>query len=369
MPSKRSDNNRLLIPEECRRVKADYATRPTDALVREIKQFIAATGKPHLWRGHTHTKPLVGSKPVYLDEFDLPLANLKAGHLAPCPCCWSNHPKYGLSGKIAWFPDEAVIRLLGPDCFAAMDKNAHAEALALMRQEKRRKQDIAYLLSNTDALQKLPAVFERAVAIGGAVDQFKADLRHTFIERLNIPIWENVRTGKLQVWEEFRDLDRRGEVQTLTRKRDYASINGIAMLSPEVKTFAFRASQFLDGREFLERDGWQGRIDALDDRQRHEIAVLINRRVTRGRRLLAEIKVAGEFVSDLNLATLRTWAARRDCPHPFLLQRNENTLLIGTKPNAMFRVQIPMQMEDEMPEIEVPTIKEMPEEEEELRAA
>jgi len=51
------------------------------------------------------------------------------------------------------------------------------------------------------------------------------------------------------------------------------------------------------------------------------------------------------------------------------LQRNENTLLIGTKPNAMFRVQIPMQMEDEMPEIEVPTIKEMPEGEEELRAA
>lgn len=65
-------------------------------------------------------------------------------------------------------------------------------------------------------------------------------------------------------------------------------------------------------------------------------------------------------MSDLNLATLRTWAARRDCPHPFLLQRKENTLLIGTKPNAMFRVQIPMQMEDEMPEIEVPTIKEMP---------
>ncbi len=83
MPSKRSDNNRLLIPEECRRVKADYATRPTDALVREIKQFIAATGKPHLWRGHTHTKPLVGSKPVYLDEFDLPLANLKRVILHP----------------------------------------------------------------------------------------------------------------------------------------------------------------------------------------------------------------------------------------------------------------------------------------------
>lgn len=114
---------------------------------------------------------------------------------------------------------------------------------------------VGLAISNTDALQKLPAVFEQAVAIGGAVDQFKADLRHTFIERLNIPIWENVRTGKLQVWEEFRDLDRRGEVQTLTRKRDYASINGIAMLSPEVKTFAFRASQFLDGREFLERDG------------------------------------------------------------------------------------------------------------------
>jgi hypothetical protein len=36
MPSKRSDNNRLLIPEECRRVKADYAKQVGDILLAPL---------------------------------------------------------------------------------------------------------------------------------------------------------------------------------------------------------------------------------------------------------------------------------------------------------------------------------------------
>jgi hypothetical protein len=49
------------IPYTARQAKADYPTRPSDDLVREIKQFIGKTGTPHLWRGHTHTKPPQGA--------------------------------------------------------------------------------------------------------------------------------------------------------------------------------------------------------------------------------------------------------------------------------------------------------------------
>lgn len=42
------------IPDSARAVKANHPTKPNDALVREIRDFIKTTGTPHLWHGHTH---------------------------------------------------------------------------------------------------------------------------------------------------------------------------------------------------------------------------------------------------------------------------------------------------------------------------
>jgi hypothetical protein len=60
------------IPDAAREVKANYPTRPADELVREIKKFIGNTGTPHLWPGHTHTRPPQDASIVYCGEFDLP---------------------------------------------------------------------------------------------------------------------------------------------------------------------------------------------------------------------------------------------------------------------------------------------------------
>jgi hypothetical protein len=53
----------LDIPEEYYEPKPFYRTRDAaQAVLREIKDHIKATGEPHAWRHHTHTKPVVGSR-------------------------------------------------------------------------------------------------------------------------------------------------------------------------------------------------------------------------------------------------------------------------------------------------------------------
>ena len=64
----------LDIPAVAFETKANYPTRPDPMVVREINNFIAMTGTPHLWRDHTHTRPPAGAAIVYLGTFDLPKA-------------------------------------------------------------------------------------------------------------------------------------------------------------------------------------------------------------------------------------------------------------------------------------------------------
>jgi hypothetical protein len=163
-------SERIDIPPECREVKAWFRERPGSEVVEEIKRHVAKTGWPHTWRGHTHTKPPPGSKPVYLEEFDLPEKRLRAKRWVPCPCCAPETPKYGRDGKIAWFPTEGVIRLLGPECFKSLDKEGHEEAKRQLEIERQRKQDTDYLLSKLPLLGRVIHVSEGAVPVAKALD-------------------------------------------------------------------------------------------------------------------------------------------------------------------------------------------------------
>jgi hypothetical protein len=74
-----------------------------------------------------HTRPPQGVDVVYCGEFDLPKSHAgpKNRHRwAACPCCHPETAWYWKGGKIAWFPEEHVIRMIGGDCFSKITKRA-----------------------------------------------------------------------------------------------------------------------------------------------------------------------------------------------------------------------------------------------------
>ncbi|MBY3369071.1 hypothetical protein [Rhizobium laguerreae] len=185
------------VPEASRTPKPIFHERPSRELIIAIKHRIWETREPWTDPNHTHTKPPRDSRPIYLGEFDLP-----RGYLTPCPCCSPNNFKFG-AGKIAWFPDEKVLRLVGPHCFRTLNAELHEAALAQWEKEKNETQARDYLLERRDLVGNWLAAADGMIAMARAADRFSPALKNLFESSpLDIPLYEATRNDFLNVWSD-----------------------------------------------------------------------------------------------------------------------------------------------------------------------
>jgi len=165
-------SNLIEIPPEALAGRPIFADRPGDEIIEEIQDFIRESYAPHLWRGHTHTRPAKDEPFLYLGDYQL----LK-GREAPCPCCCPVQPKYWRKGVIVWFPREKVIRLVGGDCFKSMvGADAHVAAVRKLEEERRHKANIAIILRNADKLPGMISEIEKSLLVARAIDRFHSEL-------------------------------------------------------------------------------------------------------------------------------------------------------------------------------------------------
>jgi hypothetical protein len=184
------------IPESARRVKADYPERPSDELVRQIKQFISETGTPHLWHGHTHTKPPRGGMIVYRGKYDLPKSHsgaLNRARWAPCPACHSESAWYYKNGMIVWFPEENVIRNIGGDCFKEYFGDIHEAAMRQFRIEEASRKNRDYLLGHLGVVPDAVRAIKHALPIAADVDKARFILANRLTGQINFNLWTHAR--------------------------------------------------------------------------------------------------------------------------------------------------------------------------------
>ena len=337
--AKDTPNTRLDISEECYRVKGYYRNEPGKDVVKDIKEFLK-DGMPHNDPRHTHTRPAKGAPVKYLDDFKIADKFRKKKHFAPCPCCTPSHRKFG-HGKIAWFPEERVIRLLGPQCFASLNPEGHQQAEDELRQRKQREQDINFLLESHSSLVKAKASLMPAMQIANALDEFGSLLRKRIYETLNIPIWPRICRGELRIWDRVSQVNQKtGEVEHLPMLRLYAGLPGYRILDPSLRGIADRLYQPLKTLEILDVDGnWNEHINSISDGDRHSTAILLRSAIRRTGEIIREINDLKSFIN--NLATLRTWGQLESCPEPIFLDFNNTHILVGRSEFTKVRISIP----------------------------
>jgi hypothetical protein len=234
------DDDDLVVPASSFEVKAYFREEPSRAVVKEVLDWIRETGRPHEWRGHTHTKPPAGATPKYLDEFDVPTKGRIRHAVAPCPCCSPLKPKYKRSGKIAWFPDEDVIRLIGPDCFASLNAEGHTEAVKELRLRKKREQAIRYLSDSLPRLEEAREAFKAVRSVALVMERFRSELQEA-LQGQQIPLWDHSNRGELSVFREEQDVSIAADGEIIRRnilvKAPYAALSGYRMLDPSAKPF------------------------------------------------------------------------------------------------------------------------------------
>ena len=341
------------VPEESFRVKAEFFEEPSKAVIKEIKTFVTQTGEPHLWRGHTHTRPSIGARVKYLDEFDLPAEFSKRKRWMVCPVCHPHSRHFGKRpGMIAWFWEEGVIRLIGPDCFKKLNKEGHSEALDELRIRQQREKDTRYLLGAREKHLAALVSLKSARDVAGALDTFGESLRKTIHDRLAMPIWQHVRTGVLEVTERRREtrVNPRNPTESHIVDVDapirYGVLAGYEMLSPTLAKLLPRFSKPIGAiEEMAAIDDWDSYVASLSDHDRHRVVGRLNQAIKAAHSLRDRVTELRSFLSVVNISTLRTWGARPDSPASIYARRDGDVLWIGRYERARMKILIPPEID------------------------
>ncbi|SFM50698.1 hypothetical protein SAMN05216573_102176 [Bradyrhizobium sp. Rc3b] len=337
----------LDIPEEYFDAKPYYRNRAAaEAVVREIKDHIKKTGEPHTWRHHTHSKPVTGSRIVYLGTYDLPPSHRAPDRHAPCPCCSPRAPKYSHNGKIAWFPDEHVIRMIGPDCFATLNPEGHWEAMEQFTREEAERRTIAYLLTNLHLNRPAREVITDALPALEAVDEVHTVLQHRLTEIIRIDLWRHVGRGSLDVTEMSRRMRRtRGgaeEVESFLDVRKLFDFPGYQMFSPKTSRLAGRIKGTAKRLSLLDLgDETQERVRAMTKEDQAKAARMLSQGITAAANIFADAEAIRSGFRPMSIANLRGWTKHKGCPVRLVIAGDERNFYIGPDEQHQLRVEIP----------------------------
>jgi hypothetical protein len=307
------------IPESALSPKPWFAEEPSEVLVAEIKAFVKETGTPYLWRGHTHTKPQKGALIRYKGEFDLPATHAGRNHRhrwSPCPCCKPRTPWFYKNGKIAWFPEDKLVRLIGPDCFKAIDAKGHKEAEELFRAEEERKKTERYLLKHIVLIPEIIRVATDNLPILRDIDRLQAILSRNMPRLIGFDLWQHIRTDgalKIEVTRTEQRVDRSGNQSEVTVQdfERYGPIGGGSMLKPNASPIEPRVEKQI---EILKTINFGEAYVARMDHDERKVAVKKFRAVGVLVDLFSEADEMRRFLSPISLGSLNGWGKLENAP-------------------------------------------------------
>ncbi|MCA6099202.1 hypothetical protein [Bradyrhizobium australafricanum] len=304
--------DRIEIPESALRPKPDFPTLPDKSVVEEVRDWVKSGNPTYTWRGHTHTKPGEGAEVQYVADFQLP-----KGQEAPCPCCTPVTAKFN-TGLIAWFPETHLVRLMGQHCFRRINPEGHQAAYKDLQDRIRREGSIRYLIGNLWKAKEASSALERAKPIARHLDDLQDILGPKLKRTLQIDLWRYMRDGALMVVSGGTD----GK-QFYTR---YSTVTGTQLLDPARTSMAQKVET---AQRLLENLDLPDDIEKADDDDRDRVARRFNRAMRVAGNAIAEINECRQFVTPLNVATIRQWGSRLDAPLQVYMRREGLVLHIG----------------------------------------
>lgn len=338
--------NKLDLPESIFRVKADYSERPPADLVRLILQFIAQFGTPHLWWGHTHTKPVMPTRVTFLAKYTLPESHHREDRWAPCPCCSPRHPKYFRHGLVAWFADEGVIRCVGDKCYKKMDPVGYKLAMKQLNAEILSERNIEFLLARIPNIPSYLRTIDANLPTLRAIDGMRNAMLETLDKRLAINLWPHFNDGvlrKVLIQEEVRrGRDGSDEVHLVHHWADYAFVPGHIALKLERSTLASvlgARRQNLSTIDFGAEAAT--RVAAMTKPEQKAAVKILSWGHSEAARLIAKAGAIRRFFTKDAIGTVNGWAKQEDCPAPVHFALDDQYFYVGRSETSHFRIPWP----------------------------
>ncbi|WP_147412775.1 hypothetical protein [Rhizobium sp. AG855] len=312
-----------------------FDSEPDEALLAEIKQHIRETQRPHTWRGHSHTKPPQGAFVVYCDEFNVAAPDT-VERVAPCPCCNPFHPQYKNSGKVAWFPDEKVIRLIGPLCFKRINATGHESALVELRKKMKARRELEVIKAHIPTIQAVIDSIDALVPIGEALDEFRDDFNRALDHDLNLPFFRAARMGVLTVAERtiVPVVRADGSVGQRVEERPtaFATVVGYSMYDRSGPVAAKKRLAPLRSAlvEIAARLSASGDLEKLSEAERVRFAESLPASRDKLAEVLEDAGAKQSFLTSGTIDTLAQWGRHPHALHQFSIQRKRNVIIMSS---------------------------------------
>lgn len=334
-------SDRITVPEKNLRNIPIFPNDPSDDrdVITEIKQHIFLTAEPHTWRGHSHTKPSKGAPVVYVEEFDVP-ARDNIRRVAPCPCCMPFHPKYKNKGKIAWFPEESVIRLIGPDCFAAINNTGHAEAIIELRKRQKRQVELSTIALHAQTVEALIEALDEALAISLDLDAFMHEFNRVIDNELRLNLWREVKGGNLSTIETRRVPFQKADGTVGERNEEFRAtflrIQGYSMIDRSGQASESKIKTLRSGLSgCVETLKKVGKPDNLSDGERQRIADAFPKARTQATRIFAGMSDRQLFLKSGAIESLSQWGKHPKAPIPFTITDRKYEVILSASSRSL----------------------------------
>lgn len=326
--------DKVQVSAQAKAVKAIFPERPGEEIVEEIREFVKAGNDPHNWRGHTHTKPPVGARITYIGDLDL-----DPNRASPCPCCSPSRAKFYHRGMIAYFPDEQVIRIIGPDCFATLNPEGHEAAMKHYEIEQKRRKEVDYLLNNLPVAGQLEQALEEAIEVAEAIDTVRNRISDGgFEEVLGVDLPTLIGSGTLRVTTEYEEtfVDSSGKTNTRKTYQDekFGQIAGTVMVKKNAPRFENKVKAARDAVQQLPRpskEKLREEIEKLDDLTRVHTARLLGNSLNTSQSLWEAMDDARSFLSPNNLATINGWGRHPGSPAQIEVRREGRDIVLARR--------------------------------------
>ncbi|MER8464191.1 hypothetical protein [Mesorhizobium sp. M1396] len=306
-----------------------FDEKPSDDYVDRWLEFTNATGHPERFENVTTTKPeMIGTLRLLSGEIEVPIFKRDDQDMVPCPICHPTDPWFKL-GRMAFFPEERVVRFIGHECAKRHYKGEFDIAEERYRKEAR----VRYLLrrwgSLADNVDRIAKFANSLVEHARALEDLRADI-------------DKKASGLSKFLS--RELSRnsgRIEIQVDSGIKD---TNGNAVITTDVLGVAY-GSEFW-GRPYvpyqqllslqrdtedLKRDLPIWRSEDLDSDHEEEILIRASSADMLPERLdeLSFLLIRSQsFFTPNNLALLERWGKNTGSPFKSLTCRVENDRLV-----------------------------------------
>lgn len=282
-----------------------FAARPDFLVVSRFIEHVSRRGNPHHFPGVVDTKPPQVTEFFWLtDEIKLPGSQVSCA----CPWCSNGKPKFK-TGRLLYFPQEAVMRFVGRCCARThLDADVYARADKTWKEEKRRLSRDDFLRTNCCNVARYLELAEQLTKCGSGCDHFY----ESFSEApggIHSNIARYVRSGEL-----FVDDRRTLQIGAMQSSRRFLGrLTGVEVFKKSPK-LAKTLKEVVRQLKSIERESHRargGELAHLPQKQRDALHAILQQAFTTLMRASRTITSFQSFLRSDNIDLLRAW-----CCHP-----------------------------------------------------